>query len=96
MDNIEETLLELPEKVAQKLKNWRIKTLERKGKDASLRFEYKILNPDWKDSDIKAKIELNKERYQMVLDEIMAETEYTQISDEQLAAKKRANIRTQY
>lgn len=96
MDNIEETLMELPEKVAKALKNWRIKTLERKRKDALLYFEYKALHANWTSTDIKAKIELDSERYKLMLDEITAETEYTEISDEQLAAKKRAGIRTQY
>ena len=96
MENIEELLSELPEKVAIALQVWRLRTLERKRIEAVLYLRHKGEDPKMTKDEINAHIELDAERHQKMLEEIMAETKYKELSDEQMAVKKKASIRVQY
>lgn len=96
MDNIEELLSELPEKVSLALKEWRIKTIEKKRIEAVLYLKYKLEIPGITKDGINAHTELNPEHHEKVVEEINAEVKYKELSDEQMAVKKKAGLRIQY
>lgn len=96
MDNIEETLLDLPDQVAAALMSWRIATLDREKVEALLFASIKGQDPAKSATEIKSTIQANGERYTAVLNEIKAEANYTRLYEQLLSAKKRASLRTAY
>lgn len=93
MDNIEETLLELPEKVSQALESWETMTLEREFKDAKMFVRIKAGDDKKSATEIKMEIQASGEHYQAVLSEIQAHAEYTKLYEQLLAGKRRASLR---
>lgn len=91
--DIEKALEELPEKVSQALENWRIATLEREKTEALLYISIKGKNPDKTIGEIKSALNASVSRYDAVLAEIKAESEYTFLYEKLLSAKKRASLR---
>ena len=96
MDNIEETLIDLPDQVANALSAWRIATLQREKVEAMLHLRLKASEEKMTAGDLKAAINNNQERYDMMLKEILAETEYNRLYEKLLSAKKRASLRTAF
>lgn len=96
MDNIEETLLELPDKVAEALEKWEISTLDRERVDAMLFAMIKGRDENKSATEIKMEINGHPEHYQAVLGEIKAHAGYIRLYEQLLAGKRRASLRTAY
>ena len=96
MDNIEETLLELPDKVAAALEKWETATLEREFTDAKMFAKIKAEDEKKSATEIKMEIQGNGNHYQAVLFEIQAHAEYTRLYEQLLAGKRRASLRTAF
>lgn len=96
MDNIEETLIDLPDQVADALSAWRIATLNREKKEALLYVEIKGQDEKRTAAEIKAIVHGNAERYNLVLLEITSEAQYIRLYERLLSAKKRASLRTAF
>jgi len=95
-ENLEEFLQELPDKVADALSAWRIATLQREKVEAMLHLRLKAEGEKMSVGDLKAAINNNQERYDMMLKEILAESEYNRLYEKLLSAKKRASLRTAF
>lgn len=96
MDNIEETLLELPDKVAEALEKWETSTLDRERSDALLFAMIKGLDGTKSATEIKMEIQGNFAHYEAVLNEIKAHANYTRLYEQLLAGKRRASLRTAF
>lgn len=96
MDNIEEVLLELPDKVADALGRWRVSTLDRERVEALLFASIKGKDEKKSSTEIKMEIHESIERYNAVLHEIKQECEYNRLYEKLLSAKKRASLRTAF
>lgn len=95
-DQIEDQLDTLPDQVADALSAWRIATLQREKIEAMLHLRLKAGEEKLSVGDMKAAINNNQERYDMMLKEILAETEYQRLYEKLLSAKKRASLRTAF
>lgn len=95
-ENLEHQLESLPDIVAKSLLDWRVATLDREKIEALLYARFKGLNDDLKASDLKSMINADPERYQAVLNEIKAESEYQRLYEKLLGAKKLASLRTAF
>lgn len=96
MDNIEETLTALPDKVADALEVWEIATLDREKIDALLFAMIKGRDEKKSATEIKMEIQGHPEHYQSVLHEIKAHAQYTRLYEQLLAGKRRASLRTAF
>lgn len=96
MDNIEETLLELPDKVADALEKWETATLNREKTDALLFAMIKGRDEKKSATEIKMEIQGHPEHYESVLFEIKAHANYQRLYETLLAAKNRSKLRTAY
>lgn len=96
MDNIEETLLELPDKVAAALEVWEIATLNRERNDALLFAMIKGRDEKKSATEIKMEIQAHPEHYEAALNEIKAHALYTRLYEQLLAGKRRASLRTAF
>ncbi len=96
MDNIEETLLELPDKVADALEKWETATLNREKVDALLFAMIKGRDEKKSATEIKMEIAGHPEHYESVLSEIKAHSNYIRLYEQLLAGKRRASLRTAY
>jgi len=95
-DDLEKSLSELPDKVADNLLKWRKATLEREKEEALLYIGFKGIDTKRTATEIKALINSSDSRYQSVMKEIMAEAEYNRLNEKLLAAKKSATLRTAF
>ena len=95
-DQIEDHLDKLPDAVADALSAWRIATLQREKIEAMLHLRLKAGEEKLSVGDMKAAINNNQERYDMMLKEILAESEYNRLYEKLLSAKKRASLRTAF
>lgn len=93
--NIEESLEQLPDIVADKLVEWRKASLWRESKEAVLYLKYKGAEGKTA-TEIKALINANDERYAVILEEIKAEGEYNRYYERLMSAKKLASLRTAF
>jgi hypothetical protein len=96
MDNIEETLLELPERIQKALMNWEEAILKLEEKEAKLFLEFKEEDPSRLPGEIKARIALNKERHDLRMMESTAKANYKAVYETLMAAKRRASLRTAF
>jgi hypothetical protein len=96
MENLEEILSELPEIVADKLQDWRMKTLERERVEAILYLKFKGDGEKRTQDELKAMVKEDGGRYQAVLNEIKAESAYNLVYERLLCAKKKASLRTAF
>lgn len=98
MENLEQVLSDLPEKVASKLEAWRMSTLNREKTEAILYLRFKGATDGQKrtSDEIKAMIREDGERYQAVLAEIKAESAYNLANETLMCAKKKASLRTAF
>ena len=92
----ERALEELPEKVGEALMAWRKATLNRERVEALALLRFKAEDRERPATEIKALVHSDAERYQSVLDEIVAEGLYTKLLETLLSAKKIASIRTAF
>lgn len=95
-DQIEDQLDKLPDAVADALSVWRIATLQREKIEAMLHLKFKAGEGKLTAGDLKAAINNNQERYDMMLKEIVAESQYNRLYERLLAVKRRASLRTAY
>jgi len=95
-ENIEAVLESMPDVVASALQDWRIATLDREKVEALLYAATKAQDSDKSAAEIKAIINANPDRYQAVLNEIKAESQYVRLYERLLSAKKRASLRTAF
>lgn len=96
MDNIEQVLQELPDKVAEALEKWEISTLLRERTDALLFARIKAEGENKSAIEIKMEIQAHYEHYDAVLSEIKAHAEYTRLYEQLLAGKRRASLRAAF
>lgn len=96
MDNIEETLLELPDQVASALEKWEIATLNREKTDALLFSMIRGKDENKSATEIKMEIQAHPDHYEFVLSEIKAHANYTRLYEQLLAGKRRASLRTAF
>lgn len=94
--DLEDSLSQLPDKVADALQKWRIATLEREKCEALLYMGFKGGQVDRTATEIKALINGSGERYSCVLDEIKAESEYVRLNEKLMAIKKEMSMRTAF
>lgn len=94
--NLEEQLQILPEQVAGALEKWRVATLDREKCEALL---YATIKGTWTEAsaaEIKSAINRDQGRYNAVLAEIKAESNYNLLYEKLLSAKKLASLRTAF
>ena len=96
MINIEAELERLPDLVADELLKWRKSTLEREQIEALLYAQFKGEDKERSATEIKAMIQSNGDRYNAVLREITAESEYTRLMERLMSVKKAASFRTAF
>jgi hypothetical protein len=94
--DLEESLEQLPDKVASSLLKWRKATLERERIEAILYLQYKAGVEKRTQDEIKALVRQDGGRYQSVLDEAVAESEHTRLNERLMCAKKEASMRTAF
>lgn len=94
--DIEKTLTDGPDDVAEALKNWRLATLNREKAEALLYVRLKGEDKDRSATEIKALIHADSIRHDLMVKEILAESNYTLLYERLLGAKKIASIRTAY
>ncbi len=94
--DIEEQLSTLPDRVAEALEQWRIASLDREKIEALLFASIKGQNTELSATEIKSRIHADLNRYESVLHEIKAESNYTRLYERLLSAKKRASLRTAF
>ncbi len=94
--DIESSLSDLPDKVADSLATWRIKSLEREKIEAMLYLRFKAAEGKKTSDEIKSAVRVNGERYQAVLDEIQAESEYNRLYEKLMSFKRLAGLRTAF
>jgi hypothetical protein len=94
--DLEDKLGSLPDAVATALLKWRKCTLERERVEAVLYLQYRAGIEKRTTDEIKALVRQDGGRYQAVLDEAIAESDYTRIHEGLLAAKKEASMRTAF
>lgn len=93
---LEQALEELPDKIAEALLVWRMRTLERERVDAVLHAQFKGTDKGMTATDIKALINADQGHYNAVLTEITAESEYKRLDETLLAKKKLASLRSAF
>ena len=93
--SLENDLETLPDEVATALQLWRISTLDRERTEAILHARFKA-EEERTATEVKALINASPERYQAVLNEIKAESEYTRLYERLMGAKKLASLRTAF
>lgn len=94
--DIEASLDELPDLVADALLHWRKLELSREKIDALLHMDFKASEEKRTADDIKALVRASDKHYQAKLLEITAEANYTRLHERLLALKKRADLRTAF
>jgi len=94
--DLETQLGELPDRVAQALLNWRKKTLDKERTEGLLFLRFKGEDKGRTSDEVKAMVRSNDERYQAVLEEIKAESEYQSLYEHLMAAKRLSGLRTAY
>lgn len=94
--DIEQNLYTLPDTVAQALENWRLAELDREKVEALLYARFKAEDNGRTASDVKALLNANLERYEAVLKEIKAESNYHRLSERLMSFKKIASLRTAF
>jgi hypothetical protein len=94
--DIDRTLNETPDLIANALETWRMATLEREKIEALLYLQFKGDGEKRTADELKAMVRSDGSRYRVVLDEIKAESEYTRLYERLLAAKKAASLRTAF
>jgi len=92
----EKDLLELPDKIADSLVAWRTATLNREKADAVLFLRFKGGEEKRTSDEIKAMVRVDGGRYDLVLKEIMAESEYNRLNEKLMSAKKICSLRTAF
>lgn len=96
MDNIEETLLDLPDRIKKSLMDWEEAILKLEEKEAKLFLQFKEEDPSRLPSEIKARIALDKERHDLRMAESTAKADYKATYETLMAAKRRASLRTAF
>lgn len=94
--DIEQALNELPDQVADALEKWRIATLDREKCEALLYAGIKGEDKGKTATEIRADINASQARYESVLEEIKAESNYQRLYEKLLAAKRKASLRTAF
>jgi len=94
--DLEKDLEELPDKIAEALQVWRIKTLEREKTDALLHARFKGSDKGLTATDIKALINADQGHYNAVLDEVKAEANFKRLDETLMGKKKLASLRTAF
>lgn len=94
--DIEKDLNELPDLVSDTLQIWRIATLDREKTEALLYVKIRGEDDKRTATEIKALIQSDEKRYQMVLEEIKAECEYTRLYEKLMSTKRISGLRTAF
>ena len=94
--DLEKTMAELPDLVADALLVWRTATLDKDRLHAQLYITYRSTNPEMTSVEIKARIGDDDRYYQASLSELKAEAEYNRLNERLMAAKKLASLRTAF
>ena len=95
-DDLDKSLEDLPDKVADALEAWRRATLEREKTEALLHLRFKADEVKHTQDDLKAFIRASEERFEACLTELKAEAAYERLYERLLSFKKRADLRTAY
>lgn len=93
---LETELESLPEEVATALVNWRTATLNREKIEALAYLRFKGEDKERSATEIRALVHADSDRYQAVLDELIAEGKYTKLYENLMSAKRLANLRTAF
>lgn len=94
--DLETALGELPDKVADALKEWRVATLEVEKTEALLYLKHRGGNFKRTADEIKAMVKSDQGRYEVCLKEALAESEYNRLNERLMSWKKLASLRTAY
>lgn len=93
---IEKAITELPDLVAHRLHDWMVAKLDREKTEALLHMEHKATESKKTTEDLKALVRSDQRRYEAMMNEIKAETEYKRLYEKLLSAKKLADLRTAF
>lgn len=93
---ITEDLGTLPDRVADAQMAWKTKEAEVKRDAARLYLSFKVKNMDRTSMELRAMVENDPGHYQLCLDAIVAESEFTRLNEKLLASKKLASMRTAF
>lgn len=96
--DLEAALETLPDEVAKAQEQWHIFSLDREKMEALLYARFKGEDKDRSatDTEIKAMVHADGDRYQAVLAEIKAEANYIRVYERLLSVKKRASLRSAF
>lgn len=92
-EELEKALIDLPDEVADALLVWRTATLNREREEALLHAKLRARDIEMPAAQLKALINANDTRYEFVLIEIKAESEYNRKYEKLMGAKKIAALR---
>jgi hypothetical protein len=95
---VEEELRDLPDRVADAQRFWKAKEAELKHERARvyLSFKSKLVGTEPTQGDLKAMVENDMGIYQLSLDCVTAESEYTRLMEKLMAAKRLASLRSAF
>lgn len=94
-DQVEEDLQTLPNQVADALYSWRLATAEKEKLDALLYLQFKGEGDKTVD-EIKSLVKSNPTRFEAILNEIKAESDYVRLYERLLSLKRVAGLRTAF
>lgn len=94
--NLEKSLEELPEQVAEAKEQWRMATWERKKREAIIYAREKDAHPDKPSAEIKARIPIDESMQSYVEAESKAERQYTFLYEKLLTDKHLSGLRRAY
>lgn len=95
-DDLEHALESLPDQIAAALHEWRLATLNRQKVEALLYAKFKGEDKERLATEIKHLIHADGGRYEAVLEEVKAESNYTRLLEKHLSNKKRIGYRTAF
>ena len=94
--DLEKSLEELPDKVADALLAWRRTTLEREKLEAILFLRFKGGEFKRTGSEIEAMVQSDGGRFEACLNEAKAESDYRRLDERLMSWKKLASLRTAF
>lgn len=95
---INEILIEYPDKVADAERQWKISRLERERVEGMVYFRLKAETAEQKVTEkwLELKVRIDTEVHKLKLDEIIAESNYNRLYEKLMSAKKMASLRAAF
>lgn len=93
---VEQDLSELPDRVADAQRAWKTKEQEVKHEAARLFLSFKAKGLERTGMELKAMVQSDPGYYQLCLDAVVAESEFTRLNEKLLASKKLASMRAAF